>query len=58
VETFLEARLFNERYQVSHWDGLILAAAKETRGEILYSEDLNPGQTYDGVEAVNPFDPT
>jgi predicted nucleic acid-binding protein len=58
VETFLEARLFHEHYQVSHWNGLILAAAKETRCEILYPEDLNPGQTYDGVEAVNPFDPT
>jgi predicted nucleic acid-binding protein len=56
VETFLEAQLLHERYQVSHWDGLILAAAKETRCEILYSEDLNPGQTYDAVEAVNPFD--
>lgn len=56
VETFLDARLLHERYQVSHWDSLILAAAKEMRCEMLYSEDLNPGQRYDAIEVVNPFD--
>ena len=56
VETFLEARLFQERYQVSHWDGLILAAAKEMRCETLYSEDLNAEQLYDGIKAINPFE--
>lgn len=56
VETFLEARLFHERYQVSHWDGLILAAAKETNCEILYSEDLSAEQCYDGIKVINPFD--
>ncbi len=55
VESFLTARLLHERYQVSHWDGLILAAAKETRCEKLYSEDFNPKQSYDGIQAVNPF---
>ncbi len=23
---------------------------------VLYSEDLNPGQSYDGVQVVSPFD--
>ena len=56
VTSFLEARLFHERYQVSHWDGLILSAAKETQCERLYSEDLNPAQSYDGIQVINPFD--
>lgn len=56
VETFLEARLLHERYQVSHWDGLILAAAKQLHCEILYSEDLSRGQAYDGITTINPFD--
>ncbi|MEX2381436.1 MAG: PIN domain-containing protein [Opitutales bacterium] len=55
VETFLEARLLHERYQLSHWDCLILAAAQETRCEILFSEDLNPDQSYGGIKAINPF---
>lgn len=56
VESFLEARLFHEQYQISHWDGLILAVAKRAQCETIYSEDLNPGQSYDGVTAINPFD--
>ncbi len=55
ADTFLNARLFHERYQVSHWDGLILAAAKEAFCEKLYSEDLQNGQIYDGIEVINPF---
>jgi len=55
TETFLSARLFHERYQVSHWDGLILATAKEALCEKLYSEDLQDGQIYDGIKTVNPF---
>lgn len=55
AESFLQARLFHERYQVSHWDGLILAAAKEAGCGLLYSEDFQNGQSYDGITAVNPF---
>jgi predicted nucleic acid-binding protein len=55
AETFLSARVFHERYQVSHWDGLILAAAKEADCQKLYSEDLQDGQFYDGIEVINPF---
>lgn len=54
-ETFLNARLFRERYQVSHWDGLILAAAKNAGCKTLYSEDLQNGQSYDGITVVDPF---
>lgn len=55
TETFLSARLFHERYQVSHWDGLILAAAKEALCSKLYSEDLQNGGIYDGIEVIDPF---
>ena len=55
VATYLNARVFHERYQVSHWDGLILAAAREANCEILYSEDLQHNQTYDGLTVINPF---
>ncbi len=44
-----------ERYQISFWDGLVLAAAESGGAEILYTEDLNDGQRYGAVEARNPF---
>ena len=43
------------RFQVSHWDATIIAAALELSCSTLYSEDLNHGQSYDGVKVVNPF---
>ncbi|NLT71437.1 MAG: PIN domain-containing protein [Verrucomicrobiaceae bacterium] len=42
-------------YQISYWDAAILAAAQELNCDILYTEDLNHGQNYDGVEVNNPF---
>ena len=43
------------RYKLSFWDSLILQAAKISGVETVYSEDLNHGQLYDGVQVVNPF---
>lgn len=43
------------RYQISYWDGAILAAAHDLGAETLYSEDLNHGQNYGGVTVINPF---
>jgi predicted nucleic acid-binding protein len=54
-------RLFDEslktcdRYQISYFDACILAAAGEMSCAIVYSEDLNHGQTYNGVLVINPF---
>jgi predicted nucleic acid-binding protein len=43
------------RYQISYWDGAILAAAEALGAEVVYSEDLNHGQAYGSVKVVNPF---
>jgi predicted nucleic acid-binding protein len=45
------------RHKVSYWDGAILAAALRLNAAILYTEDLNHGQTYGSVRVVNPFLP-
>jgi len=45
------------RYKISYWDGAILAGAERTGAPILYTEDLNDGQAYGSVRAVNPFKP-
>jgi predicted nucleic acid-binding protein len=43
------------RYGISYWDGAVLAAAEALEASILYTEDLNHGQRYGSVRAVNPF---
>lgn len=45
----------HRKYQTRYWDSLIIAtAAHHECGEVL-SEDLNDGQTYNGVLVSNPF---
>jgi predicted nucleic acid-binding protein len=43
------------RYNISFWDGLIVAAAQSAGAEVLFTEDLNHGQKYGTVLAHNPF---
>jgi predicted nucleic acid-binding protein len=40
---------------ISYWDAAIIAAARQMGCQTLYTEDLNPGQIYDGVTVINPF---
>lgn len=46
-----------QRYQISYWDGAVIAAAERLGARIIYSEDLNHGQTYGSVRVENPFLP-
>jgi predicted nucleic acid-binding protein len=39
----------------SFWDAMIVRSAAELGCDVLYSEDLNPGQRYGTVSALNPF---
>ena len=52
---FLRARYYQKKFTLSHWDCLILASAEGAGCQRLYSEDLNAGQIYEGIEVVNPF---
>jgi predicted nucleic acid-binding protein len=45
------------RYQLSYWDGTIIAAAERIGAKLLFSEDLTHGQTYGSVRVENPFLP-
>jgi predicted nucleic acid-binding protein len=51
----LEAVAVTVRYRLSYWDAAIIVAARRLSCDILYSEDLNHGQDYEGVKVVNPF---
>jgi predicted nucleic acid-binding protein len=44
-----------DRYHLSFWDALIVAAAKAASCRYLLTEDLQAGQALDGIEVVNPF---
>lgn len=57
IRDILAASEMAERYRVSFWDGLILAAAHKEEAATLWSEDLNHGQKYGGITAYNPFLP-
>ena len=44
-----------DRYKLSYWDALIVAAAQALSCGYLLTEDLQTGQNFDGVEVLNPF---
>jgi len=51
----LNAIRVQQRYQLSFWDAMIVWSAARLGCAILWSEDLNHGQTYEGVRVQNPF---
>jgi predicted nucleic acid-binding protein len=55
--TVVRASEISEMWQISFWDGLIVAAAKQAGAVELLSEDLNHGQLVEGIRIVNPFLP-
>jgi predicted nucleic acid-binding protein len=50
-----EAWAIEDRYRLSWWDCLIVAAAKRAECAFLLTEDLQHLQDYGGLVAVNPF---
>jgi len=53
--TLLKSFDLISRYSLSHWDAMLIAACKEAGVTTLYSEDMQDGMDYDGVQIVNPF---
>ncbi len=54
-KTMMHATEIEERYRLSFWDALILAAACRAKSEILLTEDLSHDQEIEGIRIVNPF---
>jgi predicted nucleic acid-binding protein len=50
-----DAMRIHERYRLSWYDSLIVAAAQQAGCDRLYSEDLQHGQQFGGVRVENPF---
>lgn len=49
------AWIIEDRYGISFWDSLIVAAARFAGCRYLLTEDLQRGHELDGVMVVNPF---
>lgn len=53
----IDAAELHERMQISFWDAMILHSALSLGCQIIWSEDLNPGQMYGTLRLMNPFQP-
>ena len=56
LETVSRALQYRKQFNLSYWDCLILAAAKQSGCEAVYSEDMSASQDYDGIRVINPFE--
>ena len=46
---------YSRRFQISYWDAALIAASERMNIPTLYTEDLQHGQKYGSVTAINPF---
>jgi len=53
--TVVRASEIGEIWQLAFWDGMILAAAEQSRAGRLLTEDLSHGAQIAGIEIVDPF---
>lgn len=47
---------WNDRAQVTFWEGLIIAAAELTESRFLVNEEFQASRKFDSVTVVNPFE--
>ena len=55
VADLLEAARIARSYGIHFWDSLILQAAARSGASVVWTEDLNHGQDYEGIAVRNPF---
>ncbi|MGH2760860.1 MAG: PIN domain-containing protein [Actinomycetota bacterium] len=51
----IEAIDIHRESKISFWDAMIVRSASQLGCDVLWTEDLNSGQSYRGVRAENPF---
>jgi predicted nucleic acid-binding protein len=56
MPTILGAIDIHRLHDVNFWDGLVIYTARAAGCRILYTEDLQHGRRFDGLEVVNPFE--
>jgi predicted nucleic acid-binding protein len=55
AEDVLAAIALHGQAKIGFWDAMIVLAASESGCEVLWTEDLNDGQSLRGVRIRNPF---
>ena len=55
MDVVRNAMYVKEEYGIQYYDALIVSAAEKLGCHEIVSEDLNDGQLYRGMRAVNPF---
>ena len=55
IEIVERALGIHQTHQLSFWDSCIVAAALEAGCEAVLTEDLQHGQSIEGIKIVNPF---
>ena len=55
IDDVVSAVDIHQQYQISFWDAMILQSALQLECSLIWSEDLNPGQVYESMKLVNPF---
>ena len=51
----LSAIDLHQRLRISFWDAMIVQSSLQMGCKVLWTEDLNDGQSYAGVTVRNPF---
>jgi len=55
LDTNIYAIKISQKYKISYWDSLIVAAAKRAKCISILTEDLNADQKIEAIEIINPF---
>jgi predicted nucleic acid-binding protein len=55
IQMLASAWTIEERFGLSFWDALIVAAAQVARCDVLLTEDMQHGMDLDGVRVTDPF---
>jgi predicted nucleic acid-binding protein len=55
VSMIMSAIKISQSLKFSFWDSLIIESAISAGARILYSEDLQHGQTIDELQIINPY---
>ena len=58
MDAVRHALYIKEEYGIQYYDALIVATAEKLHCHEIISEDLNDGQVYRGMMAINPFKST
>ena len=57
VDDVLAAIDLHRLHDLSIWDAMIVRSARAAGCRVLYSEDLQHGRSFDGVQVIDPFRP-